>query len=93
MKATVLGLKTTNFEPKDKPGTRVVGVTAYIGYKDPDVTGQKVENVFLSDTKMDNLGICIPENGFKALIGREIEVEYNRYGKLANLLIGPPSDK
>ena len=72
MKAKIIGLKDSNFTPRDS-GTPISGKTLYIVYPAANVEGFRCESVFASLKRF--------VNGFVPKVIGEIIIEYNRYGK------------
>ena len=70
----VIGIRYVDFNAQD--GKHVTGVSLFCSYPiTKNGSGVGVEKFFLSDAK---LGYC----GYKPEIGDEINVQYNRYGKV-----------
>lgn len=74
----IVGTMSTSFEGKD--GTRIEGMTIYaLDEIDPKRgVGQSADRFFVSRAKLDALD-------FKPAVGQNVEVVYNKYGKLQNL--------
>lgn len=72
MKAKIIGLKDSNFTPRDS-GTLISGKTLYIVYPADNVDGFRCESLFASLKRF--------VNGFVPKVNDEIVIEYNRYGK------------
>ena len=79
--AKIIGLKIGGFVPKDG-SPKVEGATVYV--TEP-LTGDKTSgveawNFFMSQAKLDALG-------FTLKVGQEVELLYNRYGKIHRLVL------
>ena len=77
--AKIIGLKIGGFVPKDG-SPKVEGATVYvteplIGDK---TSGVEAWSIFMSQSKLDALG-------FTLKVGQEVEIMYNRYGKVYRL--------
>ena len=77
--AKIIGLKVGGFVPKDG-SPKVEGATVYvteplIGDK---TSGVEAWSFFMSQAKLDALG-------FTLKVGQEVEIMYNRYGKVYRL--------
>lgn len=74
----VIGIRKVDFNAQDT-GNRITGYSLYCAY---DITkngsGVGVDKIFLSDKKLADCGY-FPE------IGDEINVTYNRYGKVDSI--------
>lgn len=75
MYAKITGYKPLNFVSQD--GTPVVGNRIYITYSDPKVKGFATDSFYVSAEKVATKDI---------VVDAEIEVVYNRYGKVENLI-------
>lgn len=71
----LVGYRRSAFTAKDT-GERIVGYNLYMTGKDEDVEGLMTDRVFLSDRKLD---------GYIPRVGDQLEVIYNRYGKVSEL--------
>lgn len=72
MKVKVLGVQNVDYTSR-KTGNPVKGVTIHATYKDAQVQGEAVNNIFISD----NLKLaCISE----LMPGQTVDVEYNNRG-------------
>lgn len=71
---TVIGRRKVEFTAQD--GNQIQGVSLYVSYPiTKNGEGMAAEKIFLSAKKLENLDF-LPE------IGDEINVQYNRYGKV-----------
>ena len=79
MKARVLGVQSVDYVSR-RTGQPVKGVSFHIAYKDNNVRGEAVSDVFVSD----NLGI----SGVMDIApGDNIDVEYNNRGYVCGLAV------
>lgn len=78
MEGRVLGIQQLNYVSK-KTGNPVVGVTLHCAFKDPEVTGECIERVFVSD----NLNLRHVLDSIWP--GDTIDVTYNRRGYVAGV--------
>lgn len=77
MKATVLGTQLVDYVSK-RTNQPVKGFTLFVAYRDSQVTGHSVSNVFISD----NLGI---PGVIDIKPGSYVDVEYNNRGFVCGL--------
>lgn len=77
MKHMLLGVRVIDF--KDKQGVAVDGVKLYVAYESgaEGLIGQETADLFINAEK------C-PE-GIEECVGTEIDIEYNRRGKVASV--------
>lgn len=79
MKVRVVGVQSVDYVSR-KTGNPVKGVTLHAVYKDAQVHGEAVGNIFVSD----NLGIaCVAD----IAPGATIDVQYNNRGYVADISI------
>ena len=83
MKVTLLGFKSVDFT--DDNGARVEGINLYIGYPDSNTVGKAAERQFIYKEVFDGFGVS-PELLAK-YINKEINIEYNRRGKVGGLTV------
>lgn len=78
----MIGYRRADFAAKD--GTEIKGYNAYIATEiDPrNGAGVMVERMYLSDAKIAREHIDLEK-----IIGREIRVYYNRYGKIDSIVL------
>lgn len=78
---TVIGYQRADFTVKGS-GERITGCNVFVSYPvDPSQgKGQAVERIYVSDHKAESLGIKLD-----ALVGKAVEVRFNRYGKVQSL--------
>ena len=72
----IIGFKKSDFVAKD--GTQVKGINVYL--EEPiqnNGKGTATDKFYLSDAKAEKMGINV-----EALIGKEVKVTYNRWGKV-----------
>lgn len=72
--AQVIGIKEVNFKAQD--GKEVSGLTIYIMYRLANVEGCAAERIFVSFDRL---------SGVEPKVGDNVNVYYNRYGKVACL--------
>lgn len=80
MSSRIEGIQETKFTAKD--GTVISGMSLYLSTSlNPKFggSGRKCERIFLSTVKLESLS-------FKPVVGLEVEVLYNRYGKVQSLV-------
>lgn len=70
----IMGKKAIKFTSKE--GNEISGVRFYYTYDLADVDGVATDSVFVSDAKLDGLDVKV---------GDEVEVLFNRYGKVAGI--------
>lgn len=72
----IVGYQRADFTAKD--GTEVKGCSVYTEQvlSGKDVLGVKTDRFFLSDKKMKTMGLDLP-----SLVGKEVHILYNRFGK------------
>ena len=80
MKAKVLGIQKVDYVSR-KTGNSVVGTTLHVSFKDSDVVGESVDNIFISD----NLGLKDVLSSIK--LGTMVGIEYNRRGFVSDVAI------
>lgn len=73
---TIVGYRDMSFKGND--GSDVTGRQFFFVMNDPQVQGQVAGKFFLSSAALGNIGY-IPT------IGDEVEVYYNRYGKVSQI--------
>lgn len=81
----IIGVKNTSFTGSD--GTQVEGMTFY-ATEAIDAKwgrGEQAERFFLSKAKLAALG-------FTPAVGQEVEMFYNRYGKISTVKLVDPDD-
>jgi len=78
----MIGYRRADFATKD--GTEIKGYNVYIATEiDPrNGAGVMVERMYLSDAKIAREHIDLEK-----IIGREIRVYYNRYGKIDSIVL------
>lgn len=76
----VIGYKQSNFRAKD--GTAVEGYNIYCTYpfNSPIADGEACERLYISDKRLNDCG-------YVPCVGDEVEVMYNRFGKVASIKI------
>ena len=81
----IIGVVETSFKPKD--GDTIKGMTIYATEAiDPKRgRGESAERFFLSEAKLSTLD-------FTPAVGQEVEVLYNRFGKVATMKLKSGSD-
>lgn len=67
----VVGFKKVDFEAPDH--TQISGFKVHCTLEDDNVTGVACESFFISEKKA---------NGWRPNVGDEIELSYNKYGKI-----------
>lgn len=79
MKAKIMGIQTVDYVSR-KTGNPVKGITLHCSFKDPQVEGDAVDGIFVSD----NLKLpCISE----LRVGQTVDVIYNNRGYVCDLAI------
>lgn len=78
----VVGVERSDFSTAD--GKAITGCNVYIAR---DIAankgkGQAVERIYLSDAKVEKMGIDL-----MATVGKEIQPYYNRFGKVDQLVL------
>ena len=71
----VIGFKKSKFKPQDSDRD-ISGFNLYLTFDQNGVEGTACERVFLTDAKM---------GGYEPMVGDEVRIEYNRYGKPASI--------
>lgn len=71
----LVGYRRSAFTAQDT-GERIVGYNLYLTEEQENVEGVAAERVFLSERKM---------NGYVPRLGDQLEIIYNRYGKVSEL--------
>lgn len=74
MVCDVVGVRRTDFEPKD--GSPVRGFSVYVTHEEEGVDGLVAERLFMSDAR---IGRNMP--GWIPKVGDQFSFSYNRYGK------------
>ena len=77
----LVGYRKASFTAQDT-GEVISGCNLYFTYTNPNVQGLGVERVFASDRKLA---------GYVPVIGDEVQVFYNKYGRLESLSVLPPA--
>lgn len=82
MKAVLIGIKPVDVKTKD--GEQIKGTKLYmnIALAEPAV-GYEGEQAWVSSMSDHQ-----PPRNIKELIGSEIDIEYNKYGKVSNIKYG-----
>lgn len=78
---TIIGYRKVNFTTKDNQVINGYRIYVKDSLRGKDCAGEIGDNFFLSDSKVDDLFPIHVEDS----IGSEIDVFYNRYGKIANI--------
>ena len=86
MKTTIKGIEKVDYFSK-KNNRQVDGVRFHVEYKDPNVVGACVEAIFIGSQALENMGVVIPDDKYKEVIGRTLEIEYNKRGYPQHVLI------
>lgn len=74
----IIGYRNVNFKGQD--GNDVTGVSFYLTAPiTENGEGLTTEKVFLSTAK-------VAQNGYRPKIGDKVEIQYNRYGKVAAIV-------
>ena len=78
--ATIIGVLQTAFTTKD--GNAISGTTLYVTEPIPANRGKgsSADKVFLSSTKL-------AEQDFVPAVGQEVDVLFNKFGKVAKLVL------
>lgn len=78
----LIGYREANFRPDNGKGEEIKGYMIYLGNEiDPRRGGgMEAERQYLTQSKIDREGISLPE-----LCGKDVNVYYNRYGKIASI--------
>ncbi len=84
MKVTLIGFKTVDFTDEDS-GKKVQGISLYISFPDADTFGEACERQFVYKSIFDAAGIT--SKMLEELINDEINIEYNRRGKIGSVSI------
>lgn len=71
----LVGYRRSAFTAKDT-GERISGYNLFLTGEDEKVEGVVTDRVFLSDARM---------NGYLPRVGDDLEIIYNRYGKVSEL--------
>lgn len=79
MKVKVIGIQLVDYVSR-KSGESVKGVTLHCTCKDPQVTGDAVESIFVSD----KLGLSC---AYEVQPGQMVDVAYNRRGYVCDLAV------
>ena len=74
--ATIIGIRPSSF--KGDNGEKVSGMNIYYTYPLDKGTGLGAERVFMTDAKLAGCG-------YQPLPGDEVQVEYNRFGRVAKI--------
>lgn len=79
MKAELIGIKAVDFT--NQTGEAVSGIKYHFAMEDPDVLGRAAESVFFTNEKINKHGLKEPQ------IGQVYDVQYNKYGKVADMVL------
>ena len=81
---TLFGYERNNFTVKD--GSIICGYNIYMAtpITSSDGKGNSAERVYISDAKLDRFGVKLED-----LLGKEVNIIYNKYGKIAALQVQP----
>lgn len=74
--ATIIGIRPSSF--KGTNGEPVSGVNIYYTYPLEKGTGLGAERVFMTNAKLDSFG-------YQPIPGDNVELEYNRFGRVAKI--------
>ena len=74
--ATIIGIRPSSF--KGDNGETVTGMNIYYTYPLEKGTGLGAERVFMTDAKLAGCG-------YQPLPGDEVQLEYNRFGRVAKI--------
>jgi hypothetical protein len=79
----ISGFARNNFVLRDS-GTQITGYNVYLSTPvNPALgEGEQVDRIYLSDAKLAACGVDIKE-----AYGKDVTVYYNRYGKVASLVV------
>ena len=74
----IIGIRPSSFTASD--GTKIEGKTVFVveSMTTPGAEGKSADRIFLTKKKLDDLG-------FSLVVGMEVEIFYNRFGKVATL--------
>lgn len=84
MKVTLIGFKSVDFTDEES-GKHVEGISMYLSYPDAGVIGKSSERQFIDKAVFEGFGVS-PELLGK-YVNKDINVEYNRRGKIASLTV------
>lgn len=86
MKMIIKGLERVDYTSKktDRP---VDGVRLHVERKDPNVVGVYVEQIFVATYALENMGCVLPADKYQSLIGKPVEIEYNRFGRVVGVCV------
>jgi len=83
MKATIVGIQTLNFTPKEASTNPIVGIKIHLTHEDDNVSGFAVGTIFIKDT----------ERNEDFAIGDEVNVYYGKSGKLKEIYCITPKPR
>ncbi len=79
----LVGFERHNFRLRET-GVEVTGYNLYVSHSIPNERGKGIaaERMYLSDRRITDNGINLD-----AMIGKELVISYNRYGKVQNITL------
>lgn len=77
----VIGFSDRSFTSKDT-GALIEGMYIYVSFENKRTTGSACDRFFISRKRLD-------ESGYYPSLGDEIELQYNRYGKITGIRLIP----
>lgn len=84
MKVTLIGFKSVDFVDRET-GKNVNGVNVFISYPDAGTTGKCAEKSYISAEVFNSFGVSLEL--LEKYIGKDINIEYNKRGKIGNLTV------
>lgn len=73
----LIGIREVDFKGSD--GKQIEGFNLWLSYEDEHIDGVGVEKVFIPKSRVVEF-TCMPD------LGDEVEIRYNRYGKVADFV-------
>ncbi len=79
---TVIGVQRADFTARET-GERITGCNVFVSrpIEPSQGKGQAVDRLYVSDHKAESMGIKLD-----TLVGKTVEVYYNRYGKVQSIV-------
>ena len=75
----VIGFCERSFTSKDT-GALIEGMYIYVTFQNKNTTGVACDRFFISRQRLDNCG-------YSPSLDDDIEIQYNRYGKISGILL------
>ncbi len=96
MKSEIVGVRRLNTDITNRETNKtdhIDGIRFHFTRKDRDVTGVAAESKYFSTEQLRNFGVAIPDDKLSECIGKTLDIEYNQFGRAANVVISDEYDE